>query len=90
MNQFLFATTLLRDLPEPNWFAATNFRDQDVDYFKTNTAEAFKTSSRREIFMTIGSREPCENFLDANKSWFNFTVFTVLQYLLYLYTGLFF
>lgn len=49
MNQLLFATTLLRDLLESKWFAATNFRDQDVDYFKTNTAEAFRTSSWREI-----------------------------------------
>lgn len=32
VNQLLIATTLICDLSEINWFAATNFSNQNVDY----------------------------------------------------------
>lgn len=30
VNQLLFATAIFRQLPEMNWFAATNFRNQTL------------------------------------------------------------
>lgn len=40
-NQLLFAITLIRDLPEINWFVATNFCDQNVDYLENDMPKTF-------------------------------------------------
>lgn len=40
INQLLFATSLFCDLSEIKWFAATNFRNQDVDYLETYIPDA--------------------------------------------------
>lgn len=62
VNQLFFATTLFRDLPEMNMFAATNFCYQALStpiFYYNHMAN---TSSRGKKY----SRE----FLHSNKSWF--------------------
>lgn len=51
LNQLFLATTLNCDLPEINWFAVINFRNQDVDYRKKKLPEKFENwFTARKIF----------------------------------------
>lgn len=38
----MFATALFCDVLEINWFAKSNFCDQDVDYLEYNIPETFE------------------------------------------------
>lgn len=60
----LFATTLFRDLSEMNWFAPTNFRDQEL------STPGFFYNNMPEISATMSSREARKKFSHANKSFF--------------------
>lgn len=41
-NQLIFATALFCNVLEINWFAKSNFCDQDVDYLEYNIPETFE------------------------------------------------
>lgn len=47
VNQILCATNLYRDLQGINYFAATKFRDQDVDCLKNNIQYKLKNTITR-------------------------------------------
>lgn len=42
VNQLLFVTSLFHSLLDMNWFAATYFHDQDVDYPEKNIRKTFE------------------------------------------------
>lgn len=58
--------TFFRDLQKINWFAVTNCCVQNVDCLENNNN--YKRHLRTDSWQ--GSREPCKNILQANKSWF--------------------
>lgn len=54
---------LICNLTEINWFAATNFHNQDVDYLENYNPETMWTGWWQEIFtITSGSLKPCKIF----------------------------
>lgn len=50
LNQLFLATTLNCDLPEINWFAVTNFHNQNADYRKKNYQRNLRTGLQQEKF----------------------------------------
>lgn len=42
VNHIFSGWLFFRDLLEINWFATTNFRDQDVEYMENETPEIFE------------------------------------------------
>lgn len=57
-----FATTIFCDLPEINLFAATYFRDQDVDFFLKEKNKQEALARDEKYLRRQGSREPRKVF----------------------------
>lgn len=73
VNKLLFAINLFYDLPVPemNWIAATNYRDQALSKpFFFSYKNMGNTGPIQEIFMTIKLLCTSWKFLHAIKSWF--------------------
>lgn len=73
VNKLLFAINLFYDLPVPemNWIAATNYRDQALSkpfFFLIKIWEILV--QYKKYLWQWSSRVPRENFLHAIKSWF--------------------
>lgn len=66
--QQLFPTTLFCDLPEMNWFAATNFHDQALSthwFFYYNYMA--NTGPRGEMFVTMRLLQTLRKFYHTRK-----------------------
>lgn len=64
VNQLFFATTLNCNFPELNWFAVTNFRNQNACRLsEKKLPEKFENwFTARKFFQRIGSCKPHNKF----------------------------